>query len=336
MFSRRQGVTHMLFVENNNRDPYQNHALEEWLMDNAEEDCFMLWRNEKAILLGKNQNAYSEINMPYAAEQGIKIVRRITGGGTVFTDEGNVMFTFISCNGRKDFSDFKRFTEPILQALRRMGVPAEFTGRNDLTIEGRKFSGNAQCRYRDKLLHHGTLMYTANTEELAKALNVRPIKLKSKGVSSVKSRVTNISNYLEVTPEIEEFRRLLFQMVMEETPGAELFRLTPEQWKEVKLRSLEKHATKEWIYGYNPVFDIHKETKLSGGIVEVFLNTKKGRICDAKIYGDFFGEGEVCDIEQELRGVLYEEESIREAIAKYPVQRYFGKIGNDELVTAFI
>ncbi len=326
----------MLFVENNNRDPYQNHALEEWLMDHVVQDCFMLWRNEKAILLGRNQNAYSEINMPYAMENGIKIVRRITGGGTVFTDEGNVMFTFISCNGRKDFSDFLMFTKPVLHALHRMGIPAEFTGRNDLTIDGKKFSGNAQCRYKDKLLHHGTLMYEANTEELAKALNVREIKLKSKGVSSVKSRVTNISDYLTVKMDIEEFRRKMFYMVMEETPGAEFFRLTPIQWQEVRQRALVGHATKEWIYGSNPSFDIRRETKLTGGIVEVFLNIEKGKISEARIYGDFFGDGDIREVEQHLSGVFYEKEAIRNALAEFAAGTYFGAIGSEELTTAFI
>lgn len=326
----------MLFVENDNRDPYQNHALEEWLMDTMDQDCFMLWRNEKAILLGKNQNAYSEINMPYAAEKGIKLVRRITGGGTVFTDEGNIMFTFISCRGRKDFRDFRRFTEPILTALRNMGVPAEFTGRNDLTIEGKKFSGNAQCRYKDKLLHHGTLMYTANTDELAKALKVRAIKLKSKGVSSVKSRVTNISDYLEAAPDINEFRSRLFRTVMAETPEAAIFRLSAQQWAEVKARSLRRHATKEWIYGCNPDFDIRKETKLTSGIIEVFLNVEKGRIQTVKICGDFFGDGDIGDIEQGLQGILYEKESIAAVLAGYPVRQYFGNIGDEELTAAFI
>jgi len=326
----------MLFVENHNTDPYQNHALEEWLMDSVDEDCFMLWRNDKAILLGKNQNAYSEINMPYASEQGIKIVRRITGGGTVFTDEGNIMFTFISCNGRKEFSDFLRFTEPIIKALRGMGIPAEFSGRNDLTIKGKKFSGNAQCRYKEKLLHHGTLMYEANTEEMAKALNVREIKLNSKGVSSVKSRVTNISEHMAEKMDIEVFRHCLFCAVKAEIADAREFKLSREQWQDVSERSLIKHATKEWIYGQNPKFDIRRETKLFGGIIEVFLDIEKGKIANIRIYGDFFGDGNLDVIEQGLKGVYYEEDAIRRALSLYPVQTYFGKIKEEELVTAFI
>lgn len=326
----------MLFVENNNTDPYQNHALEEWLMDHVDQDCFMLWRNQKAILLGKNQNAYSEVNLEYAKEKQIKIVRRITGGGTVFTDEGNVMFTFISCKGKEQFADFLRFTKPILAALNKMGVPAEFSGRNDLTINGKKFSGNAQCRYGDKLLHHGTLMYNANTGELAKALNVRAIKLRSKGVASVKSRVTNISDYLNDTMGIEQFRQNLFQRVFAETKDAVLFQLTEKQWAEVRDKAYEKHAANEWIFGKNPAFEIQKETKFPAGIVEVFLNITRGHIDEIKIFGDFFSDGDIREIEQGLQGILYEESAVKKALEQFPVEKYFGKIESGELVTAFI
>ena len=326
----------MLFVENDNQNPYQNHALEEWLMDHVSEDCFMLWRNEKAILLGRNQNLYREINLPYVTEKGIKIVRRITGGGAVFTDEGNIMFTFICRKGQAAFMDFEQFTKPLLSVLQNMGIPAEFTGRNDLTVAGRKFSGNAQCLYKGRLLHHGTLMYQANIEELAQVLNVGKLKLESKGVSSVQSRVTNLSRYLSPPPEVEEFLRTLFKQMKEITPGAKYFRLSDRQWEEVRLLALEKHAAKEWIFGSNPQFDIGKETRLSGGILEVFLKVKKGRIEAVKIYGDFFGAREIEEVEQSLRGVLYEQEAIRGCLERFIEEAYFGKITLEELVAAFL
>jgi lipoate-protein ligase A len=326
----------MLFIENNNRDPYQNHGLEEWLMDEMNEDCFMLWHNEKAILLGRNQNYYNEINIAYAKEHNIKIVRRITGGGTVFTDEGNLMFTFISCEGKKDFTDFKKFTKPILNALQRLGVPAVFSGRNDLTIDGKKISGNAQCRYKDKVLHHGTLMFDANTEELAQALNVKEIKLKGKGVSSVKSHVANISNYLNEKMSIEQFRQCLLQMIMEEVDDAIEFKLSEMQWQEVRERTYKKHGTKEWIYGFQPNFKFHKETKFLGGIVEVFLDIRRNKVADIKIYGDFFSDGDINEIEDEMRGVEYEEQAVRNVLNNFSVKKYFGQITRDELVTAII
>lgn len=326
----------MLFVENLNRNPHRNHGLEEWLMDNYEEDCFMLWRNETAILLGRHQNAYNELDIEYAREKGIEIVRRISGGGAVFTDPGNIMFTYISCNGQDDFADFQKFTAPVIKGLRSLGLPVVFTGRNDMEIHGQKFSGNAQCRYKNKVLHHGTLMYNADVTELAKALRVRPIKLKAKGVTSVKSRVTNLADHMEHPMDIEEFRSYLMNFVKQEMPDAKELVLTEKQWEEVAQRSKEKYETKEWIYGNAPRFDIQKETKLAGGLIDMFLDIRKGKISKAKIYGDFFSDGEVQDVEKALIGVLYEKDAIREVLRTLPVEYYFKNIQGEELLTAII
>jgi len=326
----------MLFVENLNTIPYRNHALEEWLMQKFNEDCFMLWRNDKAILLGKNQNLYKEVNLPYASEKGIKLVRRLSGGGTVFTDGGNIMFSFISCNNRQDFADFHKFTEPILKALQKLGIPAEFSGRNDLTIQGKKFSGNAQCRYRDKVLHHGTLMYKANTDELMKALKVSDLKLKSKGVASVKSRVTNISSHMTHPMDIEEFRRYLFESVMSETKDAKMYRLSESDWAEVKELEQARHAKEAWIYGKNPKFNLEKESKLPGGIVQVCLEVHKGKIEKAGIYGDFFSSMDISEIEEALVGVLYKKDHLEKVLQTFEIDNYFKNITVEELLTALI
>lgn len=326
----------MLFVENFNTDPYRNHALEEWLMENYEEDCFMLWRNQKAILLGRNQNVYSELNLPYVRERGIKVVRRITGGGAVFTDEGNIMFTFVSQGGRKNFTDFRRFAEPVLSALRDLGVPAEFTGRNDMVIKGKKFSGNAQCVYGGKLLHHGTLMYSADTGEMEKALKVSGLKLRDKGVASVKSRVTNISEHLPLPMDIEEFRAYLLGGVMKNTGGARPLRLSEEDWDAVKAKTAGKHATPEWIYGHNPAFNARRETKFPGGIIQIHLDVARGRLENIRIFGDFFGDKDVENIETALAGTLYETEAVRDALADFSIGEYFGDVTLDELVSAII
>lgn len=326
----------MLFIEHSNRDPYTNHALEEWLMQRFDEDCFMLWRNEKSILLGKNQNVYSEINLPYAEKHGIKIVRRMTGGGTVFTDEDNIMFTFISNDGQQDFADFRKFTTPILEALQALGIPAEFTGRNDLTIKGKKFSGNAQCRYGGKVLHHGTLMYQADISELMKALKVSKIKLQSKGVDSVKSRVTNICDHMEKPMKTEDFRQYLFQRILKRTKGAKMFRLSADDWQEVETIRQEKYIKEDWIYGRSPRFNIEKETKLPGGIVQCYLEVKKGNIEEISIYGDYFHDLEVSEIELALTGVLYEKKNVRQVLQSFSIDHYFKNITIDELLTALI
>ncbi|MDR0880427.1 MAG: lipoate--protein ligase [Clostridioides sp.] len=324
----------MLFVENFNTNPYCNHALEEWLMDNYDEDCFMLWRNKKSILLGKNQNAPNEINIQYAKEHGIHIVRRITGGGTVFTDEENLMFSFISSNSSSDFTDFKKFTKPILNALSSLGVCAEFTGRNDILIEGRKISGNAQCRYKNKVLHHGTLMFEADTGEMAKALKVHKLKLEGKGVKSVESRVTNIKKYLKFDMNIEEFRTYLFDYVKSSVDNARLLKLTDDQWEEVRCLALKKHSTDKWIYGTSPSYNTHNEVKFSWGILEVFIDIKKDRINSIRIYGDFFGDGNVSDIEEKLKGTLYNRIDIANTLSTIDSDEYFYKITREELIDA--
>lgn len=326
----------MIFVENNNMNPYRNHALEEWLIGRFDEDCFMLWRNEKAVLLGRNQNVYNEINLPYIREHGISIVRRLTGGGAVFTDEENLMFTFISGKERQEFADFKKFTTPIIEALLTLGIRAEFSGRNDITIEGKKISGNAQCVYHNKVLHHGTLMYKANTAELVNALKVSKIKLQSKGVDSVRSRVTNIAEYMEEPMDIEEFRQYLLTYVKGFVKDAKTYRLSDEDWKEVEKIRLDKHSTDEWIYGTNPDFNVEREVKVPGGIIQIYVNVHKGNIVGCRIFGDFFSNGELYEIENALKGVLYKAENIREVLQGFDIAYYFKDITIDELLAAIV
>jgi len=326
----------MLFVENSNRNPYVNHALEEWLMERFDEDCFMLWRNEKAVLLGRNQNAYSELSLPYAQAQGIKIVRRITGGGAVYTDEGNLMFSFISCEGRRGLADFRRFAAPVLTVLQGMGVPAAFTGRNDMEIHGAKFSGNAQCLHNGKLLHHGTLMYSANTNELPRVLRVSPLKLRGKHVASVQSRVTNINEHMPQAMDIETFRAALFEGVMRQTADARLLRLSAADWEAVRQKAAEKHMTAAWIYGREPKGFRQKETKLPGGIVQVFYTVTDGCLGGVQIYGDFFGDADVRVVEEALRGVRHDAADVCAALGRFDLQAYFGSVSLDELTGAIV
>ena len=186
----------MLLINNTSTNAYFNLAMEEYFLKNTTEDVFMLWRNESAIIVGKNQNTLSEINYEYVKENNIKVVRRQSGGGAVFHDLGNINFTFISCNDNS-FSDFKRFTMPIIECLEDLNIHAEFSGRNDLLIDNQKFSGNAQYNYKNKVMHHGTLLFSSQINDLSSALKVKPSKFEGKGVKSVKSRVTNISNHLK-------------------------------------------------------------------------------------------------------------------------------------------
>jgi lipoate-protein ligase A len=198
-------------VVNNNVEPYFNLALEEYLLKEFDNNCFMLWRNEPCIVVGRNQNTITEINSEYVKKHRIKVVRRLSGGGAVFHDLGNLNFTFIIKDAQNSFYNFHKFTAPIIEALDTLGVKAELSGRNDLTITntGQKFSGNAQYRYKGKLLHHGTILFNATINDMTASLKVNPGKLDSKGVKSVSSRVTNIQNHLSQPLTIAEFENMI-------------------------------------------------------------------------------------------------------------------------------
>jgi len=326
----------MIFVKHSNIDPYKNHAIEEFLMNKFNEGCFMLWKNEKCILIGRNQNAYSEINMAYVKEHNISIVRRITGGGAVFNDEGNFNFTFISCHTGGDFANFKKFTAPIISALKKLGIQVELSGRNDLTVEGKKISGNAQCKYRNKILHHGTLLFSSNRSDMASALRVKDMKLNSRGIKSVKSRVVNISDSLKYPMDIEEFREYLFNEVLRNTENTKTYHITEEDLLEIDRISEEKYATWQWNFGNNPHFNMEKEKRFSGGIVQVLLDINKGKVQDIRIYGDFFSEKDVAQVEDALKGLNYDYKVLYEALKDFNMDEYFKNISFENIMDLLI
>jgi lipoate---protein ligase len=326
----------MLFVKHTNTDPYKNHAIEEFLMKKFNEDCFMLWKNEKCILIGKFQNAYNEINIDYVKQYNIPIIRRISGGGAVFNDEGNFCFSFISCNSEKDGFNFKKFTTPIVLALKKLGIQAELSGRNDLTIDGKKFSGNAQYKNKNKVLHHGTILFSSNMSDLANALKVNPIKIESKGIKSIKSRVTNICDHLKVPMTTDEFKEYLFNEVYSTTENARIYELTENDWKEINQIAAEKYATWEWNYGKNPQFSMEREKKFVGGIVQVSMNLNKNKIKDIKIYGDFFSENDILVVEDALIGVSYDYTSIYEALKDLNMNDYLKNISFENIMDVLI
>jgi len=326
----------MLFVKHRNTDPYKNHAIEEFLMNKFDEDCFMLWKNEKCILIGNYQNAYNEINIDYVKQYNIPVVRRITGGGAVFNDEGNFNFSFISCNVSEDCFNFKKFTIPIVLALNKLGIKAELSGRNDLTIEGKKFSGNAQYKSKTKVLHHGTLLFSSNISDLANSLRVNPIKIESKGIKSVKSRVTNICEHLKISMTNEEFKEYLFNEVYSTTENSNIYQITEDDWKEINKIAEEKYSTWEWNYGQNPQFTMEREKKFVGGIVQASMNFNKNKIQNIKIHGDFFSEKDISIVENALIGVSYEYKSMYQVLKDFNMHNYFMNISIQNILDVLI
>ncbi|MBV7274072.1 lipoate--protein ligase [Clostridiaceae bacterium UIB06] len=322
----------MIFIENENTDPYINHAIEDYVLNALDEDCFMLWRNEPCILIGKNQNTLSEINIDYVNKNKLPVVRRMTGGGAIFNDLGNLNFTFISNNSGNGFADFQKFTYPIIRALKKLSIDAKLSGRNDLMIGEKKFSGNAQYSYKNKILHHGSMLFSADMTNLAQALKVKDIKFQDKAVKSVGGRVTNIKEHLKNDMRVDEFKDFIIKSVMSEQEAAKFYEFSQEEWDEIKRISDSKYATWEWNYGNSPKFNYFNEKKFKGGIIQVNVNVHKGIIKDIKLYGDFFSEKDISELEELLTSIKYLKDDVLSVLKKTNIEKYMINISNENLL----
>lgn len=323
----------MLCIKNESIEPYFNMAAEEYLLKNFEEDSFMLWRNNNAIIVGKHQNTLAEINVDYVKEKEIKVVRRLSGGGAVFHDLGNLNFTFIQKGEEGKLVDFKKYTKPIIDVLKNLGVDAKFEGRNDLTIEGKKFSGNAEHVFRNKILHHGTLLFTSNMKNVSEALKVNPLKFKDKAVKSVRSRVTNISDHLPEKIDLDAFTDMIMEHIMEMYPDAKPYTFNENDKEIIQKLADSKYSTWEWTFGYQAKYDFNKLIKTKGGSIEFHLNVNNGDISSLKIFGDFFSSKDISEIEKHLTGVRHEEVAIVNALKYIELTDYFNNVTVEEFVS---
>lgn len=324
----------MKFISNNNiTDPTLNLAMEEYVLKNlpAEESYFLFYINRPYIIVGKNQNTIEEVNQTYIDAHNIDVVRRISGGGAVYHDTGNLNFSFITDDDGNSFHNFQKFTEPIVQALQSLGVNAELTGRNDIQVGQAKISGNAMVKVKNRMFSHGTLMLNSDLDEVQNALKVNPAKIKSKGIKSVRKRVANIQEFLNDPLEIEEFKKIILKTIFGEAEVEE-YKLTDEDWENIEKLSNDKYRTWEWNYGRNPKYNFEREEKFEKGFVQIKFDVKRGKIEHAKIFGDFFGVGDVTDLENALVGCLHDFEHIEEALSEYDLNHYFGDIDRHELI----
>ncbi len=299
-----------------------NLAAEEYFLKTAQGDVAMLWQNARSVIIGKNQNAWAEVNLPYAEKEGITVVRRLSGGGAVFHDIGNVNYTFITAYKEGAGIDFARFTAPLLALLQGMGIDAVLGGRNDILVDGRKISGNAQAVYRredgaQKQLHHGTVLVEADLSALADVLHVSPAKLSAKGVKSVQSRVMNLREHPAFPKDmtVGAFVSLLADGLSD---GTERTALTPEEREAILALKAEKYDTWAWNFGASLSHTTENTARFSYGTLTAALRAERGVIQDIRLYGDYFGVCPIEELEASLVGARLLREDIMAHIEKAP------------------
>ena len=319
------------FILNEFTSPSFNLALEEYLLNNfTEGEIIMLWRNDPSVIIGKNQNAYAEIDSDYVKQNNITVVRRLTGGGAVFHDLGNINYTLISDYKNESFGDFSRLAAPICEFLSQLGVSATLSGRNDITVDGAKISGTAQTVKNGRNLAHGTLLYDADISALSKALRPNVKKLEDKAVRSVKSRVTNVKQLCKSTLTAEQFMKALSDYFLS-CKDCELYSLSDADIVAAKKIEQEKYSKWEWNFGFSPDFSLKTEKKYPFGIVECHLNTHDGRICDIRFFGDFFGVKSIDALEAELKDAKFERDEISDRLKNITDSDYIGGVTENEL-----
>lgn len=316
----------MLFVDNQNEhDPAVNLALEEYVLRSAQtdEDFLLFYINAPSIIIGRHQNTLEEINSSYVDQHGIHVVRRLSGGGAVYHDLGNLNFSFITNYHHDNFQNFRKFTEPVVRSLAKLGVSAELSGRNDILVDGCKVSGNAQYISKNRMVSHGTLLFNSDLSHVSEALHVQASKIASKGVKSVRSRVANISEFISQPLGIEKFRGHLLGTYFEGITEIPIYPLSAQDWEEVHRLAEERYRSWEWTYGHSPDFNVQKKQRFPSGEIDARLNVQQSVIRSVKFYGDFFAETEPEVLERLLVGVRYRQEDIAHALQDVPIALYF-------------
>ena len=326
----------MKYIETNWDIPYYNFALEDYLLNEAEEDDYVFFYIHKpSIIVGKYQNTIEEVNKDFIDDNNIIVARRLSGGGAVYHDHGNLNFSFVHKASKKDVNDFKKFTKPVVDALKDLGLNAHLSGRNDILIDDKKISGNAQYFTNNRLLHHGTLLYDSEMSNLVKSLKVRDLKIKSKGIKSVKSRVANIADFLNDTLPIEDFKDYLLKSFYK-SKGIEKYELDEEALNYIENKVKEQFSTWDWNWGKSPNYEIQKIEKFPFGILDTRIDVKDGKINKCKIYGDYFSKKDISNLENSLIGLKYDKNELLKNQNVIKIDDYFTDFDFEEYINYLV
>lgn len=327
----------MLIIDSPSHDAYFNIALEEYLLYKyPTEDIFLLYINAPSIIVGKFQNTLAEINLDYVEEKEIKVVRRMSGGGAVYHDLGNLNFSFHTLLGENDFMDFSQFTAPVVKILNELNVPAKLEGRNDLLVDGKKFSGNAKLARNGKQIQHGTILFNSEMSVLGDALKVNPLKFVDKAVKSNRARVINLIEYLPNEMTTDDLKALLIEEMIETNEGSVIYQLTDADLAGVSQLIEEKYSTWDWNFGFSPKYNFKNEKKIPAGFIEVHLDVERGgKIEKAKVFGDFFASKPIEEFEEMLIGKNHDFAELDEFFSTIDLTSYFGKVTKAEILSLF-
>ncbi|WP_375178650.1 lipoate--protein ligase [Enterococcus rotai] len=336
----------MYYVIMPSQDIRRNLATEQYLLNQRtfDEPLVLFYIQKPCVIVGRNQNVRAEVDLKYAKEHQVIITRRLSGGGAVYDDLGNLSFSFVVNADHASFGNFKLFTQPIIEALHEMGATgAEVSGRNDLMIDGKKFSGNAMYTKNKKMYSHGTLMLDVDLDEVSRVLTVSEKKLASKGTKSVRSRVTNLKPYLakeyqDITTEA--FRdKLLLHLFSADTMEAiqtHEYKLTQADEQAIDQLVSDIYANDAWIFGEEPKYTIKREEKFKGGLIEANISVEKDRITAITIYGDYFSRKDTQEVADLLIGCKYAPEAIKQVLAPIRIDDYFANVTKEEFVQLLV
>jgi lipoate-protein ligase A len=324
----------MLCINSPITDPYYQIATEEYLLKNSGDEFFMLWKSDPVVVSGKHQNVLSEINYRYVQESGIRIARRLTGGGTVYHDHGNLNFTFIQKGEPGKLVDFSRFLVPVIAYLNNRGLPALQGPKHEILVNDLKVSGNAEHVYKNRILHHGTLLYHTDLNTLRKSILRTGGEYTDKAVQSNRASVANLSEYFHGKVNVEEFRNDFFDFMVKTFQG-EITTLSIAQNDEVNLLAEKKFRNPDWIFGWSPDYAFKNNFRAGNKSLSITLATHGGKVVDVKLESPEI-TGDILEwVKNELIGKLHTEQQVRQILSKAGLDQWVEQTDFEHLVYAF-